>query len=235
MTKILIVDDNVAFAENLAEIICDTGREAVVADSGARALELAERHRFDALVSDMRMPAMSGTDVLRRVRHIDAGLPALIVSAYSVEGDIDVAMRAGVLGVLPKPVPMARLLKLLGAARRHGVVAIVDDDRALVENLSEILRDHGYSPVAASSVAEAESLADVPLFAAIVDLRLPDGPDGEAMRRLAARFPALPMVVATGYADVPPPVPANATLLKPIKPESLVAQIDALHAAHAST
>lgn len=231
MSRFLVVDDNVQFAENLAEILSDAGDEAVVADCGRRALELASRDRFDAIVSDMRMPEMSGSEVVRRLREIDAGLPAVIVTAYHAEQD-ELARHAGVLGVLPKPVPMPRLISLLHKARRDGVVAIIDDDQALVDNLSEILREHGFAPISATSLEEAEALGAVQLFAAIVDLRLPGGPDGEALRRLAARFPSLPLLLATGYPDVVVPVELHVRLTKPVAPASLVGELAQLHAAH---
>ena len=119
MSRFLIVDDNVAFAENLAEIIGDTGDEAVVAASGARALELAARSRFDALVSDMRMPGMNGTEVVRRLRAIDADLPVIIMTAYTADEELEAVSRAGLLAVLPKPVPLPRLLELLAGATRQ--------------------------------------------------------------------------------------------------------------------
>ena len=60
MRKYLVVDDNRAFAENVAEILRDQGADVTIADGGLQALELAQRSRFDALVTDMRMPVMSG-------------------------------------------------------------------------------------------------------------------------------------------------------------------------------
>jgi DNA-binding response OmpR family regulator len=230
MARYLLVDDNVAFAENLAEIIQDLGHEAVVAESGERALELARQSRFDVLVSDMRMPGMSGTEVVRRLRELDAAMPALIVTAFTDDEELERARRAGVF-VLPKPVPMAELLALLGGARRDGVVAVVEDDRALADNLSEILREHGFAPVVAGSIADLEWLGEVPLFAAIVDLRLPGGADGEMLRRLTARFPSLPLLVATGHAELAEQLTGFACFLKPFGTAALVARLEMLHAA----
>ena len=51
---------------------------------------------------------------------------------------------------------------------------------------------------------EAEQLAAVQPFAALVDLRVPGGPDGEALRRLRERFPELPVFVITAYPEVLP-------------------------------
>jgi len=232
MSRVLVVDDNVAFAENVAEILADEGDEVMIAASGKEAIELARRHRFDALVSDMRMPEMSGPEVVRRLRQIDAGLPAIIVSAYSADDALAEARHLGVLGVLPKPVPVPRLIALLKVARRDGLVAIVDDDLAFADNLREILGDAGYATVVVNKVSEVELLDGAPLFAAVVDLCMPGGADGEAMRRLAARFPSLPIFVATGHPEVTPPLEARARLEKPVQPGALVAQLDQLHAGH---
>ena len=94
--------------------------------------------------------------------------------------------------MLPKPVPVPTLMGLLSTARRDGLVALVEDDPALADNLSEVLRARGFSCVTARSVLETEQLSTVRPFAALVDLRLPGGPDGEALRRLRARFPEMP-------------------------------------------
>ncbi|HEX8953477.1 MAG TPA: response regulator, partial [Polyangia bacterium] len=157
--RYLIVDDNVAFAENLAEIIADAGdAEAVVVDSGPRALELVKSQRFDALVSDMRMPIMNGAELVHRIRSADPELPAVVVTAYTADNELEAARQEGVLGVLPKPVPVPRLLDLLSSARRNGIVALVEDDVELADNLSEALRMHGFASVTAHSVIETERL-----------------------------------------------------------------------------
>jgi DNA-binding response OmpR family regulator len=230
MARYLLVDDNVAFAENLAEIIEDSGGEAVVAESGERALELARQSRFDVLVSDMRMPGMSGIDVVRRLRELDAGIPALIVTAFTAEEELERARRAGVF-VLPKPVPIAELLGLLAGARRDGVIALVEDDRALAENLREILRDRGFATVLANNLRDLDWMGDVPLFAAVIDLRLPGTPDGESLRRFRERFPQLPIVVATGHSELASQVPTADRFIKPFSTAQLVARIEALYAA----
>jgi two-component system, response regulator PdtaR len=226
----LIVDDNRAFAENLAEIIADLGDEAVVADGGERALELVRGRRFDALVCDMRMPVMDGAEVVHRVRAIDPGLPAVVVTAYTADEDLATARQEGLLGILHKPVPVPRLIALLQSARRQGLVALVEDDRALADNVTEVLQEHGFAVVTASSVMETERLGEVHPFVALVDLRLPGGADGEAMRRLAVRFPQLPIVVMTGH-DTPPPLGHIGLFRKPFDTGALLATLERLHQA----
>lgn len=229
MRRYLLVDDNVAFAENLAEIIADAGdAEAVVAESGERAVALLETQRFDVVVSDMRMPLMSGAELVHAIRRIDPGLPAIVVTAYTGDDDLEAARREGILCVLPKPVPVARLVHLLGSARRDGLVALVEDDAALADNLSEALRARGFTAITASSVSDTERLGEIKPFTALVDLRLPGGPDGEAMRRLAERFPGLPMIVITGVTTAPPML-ASAMFSKPFDTGKLLDAVERLH------
>ena len=234
MASYLLVDDNAVFAENLAEIIQDaTGALVDIAAGGRAALERAAGTRYDAIVSDMRMPVMGGAELVHRVRRIDPGLPAVVVTAYTNDDDLEAARHEGLLAVLPKPTPIPQLLELLSVARRDGLVALVEDDRALSDNISEALRSHGFATVTAASVLETERLGDVHPFAALVDLRVPGGPDGRAMERLAEKFPGLPMLVTTGH-DVEPTRPHEAIYRKPFNTADIVAALELLHArAHA--
>jgi DNA-binding NtrC family response regulator len=231
MSKVLITDDNRAFAENLAEILEDAGHQAVIANSGSEALRLAAATRFDALLSDMRMPEMGGADLVHHLRRIDPGLPAIVITAYTYDNELARARHEGLLGILPKPVPMETLLELLSVARRGGLVVLVDDDASLSDNLCEILRMHGFAAVTAASVLETEHLGEVAPFAALVDLRMPGSPDGEAMRRLATRFPGLPMLVVTGYRDITPPVVPDGYFHKPFETANLLAAVERLYKA----
>ncbi len=229
MRRYLIVDDNREFAENLAEIVRDLGDEAETAAGGREALERVRRARFDAVLTDMRMPLMRGAELVAELRRADPGLAALVVTAYTADGEIEAARREGLVAVLSKPVAVERVVGLLRAARRDGLVALVEDDRALSDNLAEALRDRGFAAVTAASVLETERLGPVQPLCAVVDLRVPGGPDGEAMRRLAARYAGLPMIVVTAY-DRDPPVPCHALFHKPFRTGELLDAIERLHA-----
>jgi CheY-like chemotaxis protein len=229
MRRYLVVDDNREFAENLAEILRDRGDETAIAGSGAEALALARATRFDALLTDMRMPVMGGAQVVHAIRRIDPGLAALVVTAHVDDRDLESARREGLLAVLPKPVQVELLLKLLALARRDGLVVVVEDDPAMSDNLAEALAARGFAAVTAGSVLETERLGPVRPFCALVDLRVPGGPDGEAMRRLAERHPGLPMIVVTAHGAEMPPLPHHDLFRKPFDTAVLVAAVERLH------
>jgi two-component system, response regulator PdtaR len=234
MRRYLIVDDNRDFAENLAEILRDEGDDVEVAESGPEAIEAVRRLApFDAILTDMRMPLMGGAEVVHEVRRLDPDVAALVITAHVADDAIEAARREGLLAVLPKPVPIPPLLELLHSARRGGLVVIVEDDARLADNLSEALRAKGFAAVTAASVLETERLGPVKPCCALVDLRVPGGVDGEAMRRLAEKYPSLPIVVVTGHDEVALPVPHAGYFRKPFDTGQVLATVERFHAAHA--
>jgi len=226
----LVVDDNREFAENLAEILRDRGDEVLVAENGREAAAIVGTRRFDAVLTDMRMPLMGGAELVHELRRIDPGTAAMVISAHVGDDALDAARREGLLAVLPKPVEVPRLLALLACARRDGLVVVVEDDPRMSDNLCEALRTRGFAAVTASSVLETERLGPVRPFCALVDQRVPGGPDGEAMRRLAVKYPGLPMVVVTAYHE-PPPLPHEGYFTKPFDTRDLLATVERLHRA----
>jgi CheY-like chemotaxis protein len=228
MRKYLLVDDNLAFAENLAEILRDGGAEVAVAEGGAAALDLAKGSQFDALVTDMRMPVMSGAKLVHEIRRVDPALPAIVITAYTGENDLLAAREEGLLAVLPKPVPIERLTELLAVARRDGLVELVEDDSAFADNLAEALRDRGFSAVMAHSVGDAERLGGVRPFVALVDLRVPGGPDGAALGKLRQRFPELRVLVMSAYAEAIEQVKWPITFPKPFNTSHLLEVVEKL-------
>jgi len=228
--RYLVVDDNSSFAENLAEVLSDTGAEVAITASGAQALHAVAASRFDVLITDMRMPVMSGAHLVHEIRRVDPGLPAVIVTAYTAEDDLLAARDEGLLAVFPKPVPLDRLIQVLRVARRDGLVALVEDDAGLADNLSEAMRDRGFSAVTARTVAEADRLGGVQPFAAVIDLRLPGSPDGEALRRILARTPHLPVMVMSAYPDAIRGVAAPRIFEKPFATGKFLDALEQIHA-----
>ncbi|MBE2248731.1 MAG: response regulator [Myxococcus sp.] len=229
--RYLVVDDNEAFAENLQEILRDTGALVDLAHDGARALELVKAHRFDAIVTDMRMPGMNGAELLCELRKIDEGLPAVLLSAYSEEGLLRLARRDGLLAVLSKPQQIPRLLQVLESARRDGAVLLVEDDLALADTLSEALRERGLTAVTAPSLSELERISAHP-FAVLVDLKLPDARAAEALDRVHARWPGVPAIVMTALTELPPLPRGTECVRKPFDTAVLMRRLETLYREH---
>ncbi len=119
--RILIVDDDPGQRSLLDSFLRGQGFETVLADSGERALEALHASRFAMMISDVRMPGLSGLETLRRVRQNFSSLPVLLVTAYADIRDAVVAMRDGALNYLAKPIDLDELLATVHQAT--GMVA----------------------------------------------------------------------------------------------------------------
>lgn len=103
MASILIVDDDLAMREALCEVACDLGHEALPAASGPEALRLLEQAPIDAVLLDLRMPAMDGIEVLRRIRARSTPPPVVVLTAHATASNTSEAMRLDAFDHLTKP------------------------------------------------------------------------------------------------------------------------------------
>jgi CheY-like chemotaxis protein len=110
----------------------------------------------------------------------------------------------------------------------------VEDDLALIDNLTDALRGRGFAAVTACSILDTERLGPVRPFAALVDLRVPGGPDGEAVRRLEAKYPGIPLVAVTAHPQAAPPH-CRALFGKPFDTAELLHAVERLHAERTAT
>ena len=114
--RILIVDDDPGQRSLLTSFLRSQGFETDAADSGERALEKLRSSRFDLMISDVRMPGLSGLETLRRARKEHDALPILLVTAFTDVRDAVAAMRDGALNYLAKPIDLDELLTLVQQA-----------------------------------------------------------------------------------------------------------------------
>ncbi|MGJ7581083.1 sigma-54-dependent transcriptional regulator [Variovorax sp. RHLX14] len=117
MARILIVDDDDAFRETLAETLQSLGHETFQADGGAEGVAVTQRTRFDAVFLDHRMPGMDGLETLTAMQARLARLPPVIVlTAYASGGNTIEAMRLGAFDHLTKPISRDAVIEVLTRA-----------------------------------------------------------------------------------------------------------------------
>ena len=108
--RVLIVDDDPGQRSLLDSFLRSQGFETVLATSGEQALEKLNLHPVSMMISDVRMPGMTGLETLRRARQRHPILPVLLVTAYADIREAVGAMRDGALNYLAKPIDLDELL-----------------------------------------------------------------------------------------------------------------------------
>ncbi len=199
--RILVVDDNLDLAENLAEILSSVGYEARVSTSAEAAAAELRAGACDVMITDFRLPGQNGADLIASLREAGNRIPVLVMSAYSDSEMVERAERAGAVDVLSKPVDIQRLLALVEALRGDAdEILIVDDDQNLVENMADILRGEGLRAIVGLSAGDALAIKR-PVAAALIDYRLPDRDGVFVAERLAARFPSARIMLFSASCD----------------------------------
>jgi len=108
--RILIVDDDPGQRSLLNLFLSGQGFSTALADSGERALAMLATGGFAMMISDVRMPGLTGLETLRLARKDHATLPVLLVTAFPDVRDTVVAMRDGAVNYLAKPIDLDELL-----------------------------------------------------------------------------------------------------------------------------
>ena len=114
--RILIVDDDPSQRSLLNSFLRSQGFDTVTADSGERALETLRTGKFGMMISDVRMPGLSGLETLRLARKEHATLPVLLVTAFTDVRDAVAAMRDGAVNYLAKPIDLDELMACVRSA-----------------------------------------------------------------------------------------------------------------------
>ena len=120
--RVLLVDDEADAREVAHVALAGFGAEVRAVGSAAEVLQILETERYDVLVSDIGMPTMDGLTLIRRIRALPHGsaaqLPAVALTAFSMETDVRAGKDAGFQGYVGKPISLGRLYAaIVGAVR----------------------------------------------------------------------------------------------------------------------
>ncbi len=113
MSLILVVDDDDALRESLAEALTDLGHTPALAADGRAALARLDRGPVDAVLLDLRMPGMDGMEVLARIRARPGPPPVAVLTAVPTAANTIEAMRLGAVDHLAKPIGRIELAALV--------------------------------------------------------------------------------------------------------------------------
>lgn len=114
--SILVVDDERSMREMLSIMLKKEGHDVVVADCGKAAVEILRRRPVDLLISDIKMPGMSGVDVLRAAKEIDDAIVGIMITAFKSTDSAVEALRLGAHDYIDKPFDIDKLKAAISGA-----------------------------------------------------------------------------------------------------------------------
>lgn len=138
MDNILLVEDKAELREMLTHALRRMDYDVTAAAGIHEALAALEKRSFSAVLTDLKLPAGSGIDVLQSALDCDAAVPVIIMTAYGTIADAVSAMRDGAYDFIPKPIDLDHL--------RHLLARAIERQQLLRENLllkEEHARRHG--------------------------------------------------------------------------------------------
>jgi len=150
--RILVVDDEPAQCEMVSDFLKKQGLDVSSAESGEKALQLFRQDSIDLILTDQKMPDMSGLDLLQAVHAINPETPVILMTAYgSIEAAVS-AIQGGATDYLTKPLNLDELLyRIRQVSDRY---RIINENRELREALQSRHRIEGI-------IAESGQMLDV--------------------------------------------------------------------------
>jgi DNA-binding NtrC family response regulator len=122
--RILIVEDKDSLRQMLATAIKKLGYAVDEANDGPVAIEKIRKRPYHLVITDLRLPNLSGLEVLRAQREVDATIPVLIMTAFGTIEEAVEAIKDGAFDFLTKPVDISHLSLLIERALQHRILQL---------------------------------------------------------------------------------------------------------------
>ncbi len=118
-SKILLVDDEELFADNMAKLLRNRQYKVTAVYNGESAIKALENENFDVVVLDLKMPGMNGIATLKEIKNLDLFTETLLLTGHgSIDSAVE-AIRLGAYDFLSKPCEIDELVeKIEGAWRK---------------------------------------------------------------------------------------------------------------------
>ena len=147
MSRILVVDDDTGVRDSMERILRNAGYAVQSAATGEEGFELARGGAFDVILSDMRMPGISGLDILRQLREIRVDSAFIIMTGFGTVDTAVEAMKLGAVDFVQKPFFRDELLmRVRSATERRQLARQVDLLQRQVEPPGSLASLIGSSP-----------------------------------------------------------------------------------------
>lgn len=146
MKQVLVVDDTKNIRTLLTKCLELEGYKVVTANDGNQALELLEKEIFDLVFLDIKMPNISGTEVLKRMRKNGITIPVIIITAYATIKNAVECTRMGAVAYLQKPFTAEKVNSVLNELFGRVCCSDMkkDKNQDVIQKIEDAINDHTY-------------------------------------------------------------------------------------------
>ena len=113
MVRIMIVEDDEEMRSLLKDFFDEEGFETESASNGADALRKLTKDHFDLIITDIRMPGLTGLDILARIKRLKPETPVIVITAFGSKEVYRKSLERGATACLEKPVHFDQLRMLI--------------------------------------------------------------------------------------------------------------------------
>jgi CheY-like chemotaxis protein len=114
--SVLVVDDEIGMRETLVDILTSAGYSVTPAEDGVAALAMARAHPYDVIIMDIRMPAMTGVEVLATLEHPPPQI--VLMTGYAMDEQLHQARENNAFAIMQKPFQVPYLLRIVAEAAK---------------------------------------------------------------------------------------------------------------------
>lgn len=140
--KIFVIDDDKSQRENLGGYLEDIGHTVQVCDSGDKCLQFIEKEYVDLIITDFRMPGLSGLDILKKAKEINPDISVILVTAFGTVEDAVEAMKLGAADYITKPIDLDEIEMKINKLNDHR--QLLQENLVLKEQLKQ---SHDFSEI----------------------------------------------------------------------------------------
>jgi DNA-binding NtrC family response regulator len=195
--RILVVDDDWPMAKTLVDVLNLRGYRAEAAYSGPEALEMLREDHLDCVITDIKMPEVTGVDLLRCIKEVRPHLPVVFMTAYAAGSLVNEGLREGALASFVKPLDIDLLLCFLSVLNEQRSIVVVDDDAKFWHVLGEGLERRGFTMLKIEDPDDLWQTIKSNGQAVFLGTRLNGVKGLELLERIREQYDTLPVVLAT--------------------------------------
>src|SRR5688500_7091589 len=129
MARILVVDDQDMMRDSLAATLVREGHEVIAATDGAAAVSRLNGGRFDLMITDLKMPKMTGIELLAEAKRLRPEMPVVLMTAFATVSTAVEAMKLGAYDYIQKPFDGDEIKMLVDRTLEHS--RLIRENQAL--------------------------------------------------------------------------------------------------------